>query len=326
MRGRARHEVKLEVADDEDDIPGPLGLAKHSPQRLFNPAERLLGQYRFHGELPDAAVIQLGSGAALADALGKPLDDRRLADARLANEKRVCLAGFGERFPELGDLAPMPDDVQLVFAHAPDRAACAVKPRRVAVGPGFADAGRGGEALDKSPRPLVFGDNGEPVGEAVEVLGRELVTDKGLGESAIERGERQKEIGRRDEGMTIPDRRGRGPARHLGKGDRMMRRASVGALELGGEIAAGESGAGKEKVPELRIEEGVENGARLVRLADAREEFRRGKVNVTRPGAGERLRRGRRRLGKPRDPAAGKGRDERRPKRKRPVPGEEDQR
>src|SRR5262249_24970307 len=55
------------------------------------PAERGARQHRHMIEPQDARVLERGRHIARRDALRQPLDDRRLADARLAHERRVVL-------------------------------------------------------------------------------------------------------------------------------------------------------------------------------------------------------------------------------------------
>ncbi len=124
---------RVQLVDEEDDLAVGRGdVAEHGLQALLELAAVLRAcEQRAEIERPHALALEALGHVALDDALGETLDDRRLADAGLADQDRVVLraarehldhpahlvvtadhrvelAGLGERrevAPELGERA-----------------------------------------------------------------------------------------------------------------------------------------------------------------------------------------------------------------------------
>ena len=75
------------------------------------------GDERAHVERDDLLVLQPLGHVLPDDALGEPFDDRRLADARLADEHRVVLRAAREHLDHAADLVVSADDrIELALA------------------------------------------------------------------------------------------------------------------------------------------------------------------------------------------------------------------
>ena len=68
------------------------------------------GEERADVERPHALALQALGDVAGDDALGEPLDDRRLADAGLADQHRVVLRAAREHLDHAADLLVAADD------------------------------------------------------------------------------------------------------------------------------------------------------------------------------------------------------------------------
>ena len=83
----------VELVDERDDLAGGVGdLLEHGLQALLELAAVLgAGDHRAEVERDEALVLQAFGHVAVGDASREALDDRCLADARLADEHRVVL-------------------------------------------------------------------------------------------------------------------------------------------------------------------------------------------------------------------------------------------
>ena len=110
-RRRARAHDGVQLVDEDD---GVLLLA----ERLHHRLEALLevaavaraGHHRPHVERVDGRARQRRRRLAELDAPGQPLDDGRLADARVAHEQRVVLAAPRQHVQRPLDLRRAPDE------------------------------------------------------------------------------------------------------------------------------------------------------------------------------------------------------------------------
>ena len=90
--GGASADERVQLVNKEDRIARGAQLFKHLLQSLFKLAAILCaGNERAHVESDDALVEQRRRNVAFHDALGEPFGDRRLADARFADECWVVL-------------------------------------------------------------------------------------------------------------------------------------------------------------------------------------------------------------------------------------------
>ena len=102
----------VQLVDEQDDAPvGVLHLAQHGLQPILELAAVLgAGEHRGDVERDDVAVLQAVGHVARHDALGEPLDDRRLAGARLADEHGVVLRAARQHLDGAADFLVPPDD------------------------------------------------------------------------------------------------------------------------------------------------------------------------------------------------------------------------
>ena len=90
---------------------GVLDLLEHGLQPLLELAAVLrAGEQRADVERPHALALQPLGHVAGDDALREPLDDRRLADARVADQHRVVLRAAREHLDDAADLLVAADD------------------------------------------------------------------------------------------------------------------------------------------------------------------------------------------------------------------------
>src|SRR3954463_7258998 len=90
--------------------PGALDLCEDGLQPLLELAAVLrAGQQRADVEADDATVAQGLRDVAGDDPLGQALDDRGLADARLADQDRVVLRAAREDLDDAANLVVAPD-------------------------------------------------------------------------------------------------------------------------------------------------------------------------------------------------------------------------
>ena len=111
LRG-ARADDRVQLVEEQHDLPaGVLDLLQHGLQALLELAAVLrAGQQRADVQRDDAAVAQRLGDVAGDDALGEALDDRRLADAGLADEHGVVLRAPAEHLDDAADLVVAADD------------------------------------------------------------------------------------------------------------------------------------------------------------------------------------------------------------------------
>jgi len=110
--GRARPDDGVELVDEEDDLAlGGGDLGEHRLEALLELAAILRARdQRADVERPDALALQPLGNIAGDDPLRKPLGDRRLADAWLADEDRVVLRAPREHLDRPPDLLVTADD------------------------------------------------------------------------------------------------------------------------------------------------------------------------------------------------------------------------
>ena len=104
--GGARADDRVELVEEQDDRALGLGdLFEHRLQAVLELAAVLgAGDQRADVERDHAPVAQRLGHVAGDDPLGEALDDRRLADARLADQHRVVLGAAGEHLDHAADL------------------------------------------------------------------------------------------------------------------------------------------------------------------------------------------------------------------------------
>ena len=104
--GRARTDDRVELVDEEDDLPLARGdLLQHGLEALLELAAVLrAGDERADVERPDALALQPLGHVARDDSLREPLRDRGLADPRLADQHRVVLRTAREHLDRPPDL------------------------------------------------------------------------------------------------------------------------------------------------------------------------------------------------------------------------------
>src|SRR5262249_5511422 len=116
---RARADDRVELVDEEDDLALRVGdLFQDRFQALLELAAILrAGDARAHVERDDALVLEAFGDVATEYAAGEPFDDRRLSDARLADEDRIVFRAAREHLDDAADLLVAADDrIELVFA------------------------------------------------------------------------------------------------------------------------------------------------------------------------------------------------------------------
>ena len=105
-----------------------LSRSSNSPRNLVP------GDQCAHVERDQLAVLQALGDVARDDPLGQALDDRRLADARLADQDRVVLGPAAEHLDHAADLGVAADDrVHLALAGQLDQVAAVPLERLVLV-------------------------------------------------------------------------------------------------------------------------------------------------------------------------------------------------
>ena len=110
--GRAGADDRVELVDEQDDRAlGVLDLLEDGLEALLELAPELgAGDERAEVERDDPLVLERLGHVAADDALGEALGDRRLADARLADEDRVVLGPPREDLDDPPDLVVPADD------------------------------------------------------------------------------------------------------------------------------------------------------------------------------------------------------------------------
>ena len=103
---------RVELVDERDDLAFGVGdLLEHRLEALLELTAVLrAGEHRRDVERNQALVLETFGDVAVGDARGQALDDRRLADAWLADEHGVVLAATREHLDAAADLLVAPDD------------------------------------------------------------------------------------------------------------------------------------------------------------------------------------------------------------------------
>ena len=109
--GRTGADDRVQLVDEQDDAAVGRGdLLEHGLEALLELAAVLrAGQQGAEVECPDAAPLEALGDVARDDALGQALDDRRLADAGLADQHRVVLGAPRQHLHRAPDLVVAPD-------------------------------------------------------------------------------------------------------------------------------------------------------------------------------------------------------------------------
>ncbi len=148
--GRAGAHERVDLVDEQDDLPrAGLDLLQHGLEPLLELAAELRPRHeRAEVERDEPLVLERLGDVAAHDALRDPLDDGRLADARLSDEHGVVLRPAREHLHHAADLLVAADDrVALALArHLGEVAAVLLErlklPLRVLVGHALAAAHR----------------------------------------------------------------------------------------------------------------------------------------------------------------------------------------
>src|SRR5207237_8147189 len=104
--GRAGSDDGVELVDEENDLALALrDLLQHRLEPLLELAAILrASEERADVEREHALLLQTLGNVAAHDALSQPLDDRGLADARLADKDGIVLGAPREHLDHAGDL------------------------------------------------------------------------------------------------------------------------------------------------------------------------------------------------------------------------------
>ena len=104
--GLAGADQRVHLVDEQDDAAGgSLDFGKHGLQPLLELAAILrAGDQRAHVERHQPLVLQRLGHVAIDDAERQALDDRRLADARLADQHRIVLGAPRQHLDGAADL------------------------------------------------------------------------------------------------------------------------------------------------------------------------------------------------------------------------------
>ena len=133
--GRARADDGVHLVDEQDQLVGVVAdLVDHRLQALLELAAVLrAGDHPGEIERDDAATAQRLGDLVVHDPLGDALDDRRLADTGIAEQRRVVLRAAREDLDRLLDLVGAADHgVELALAGLLGQVAAElVEPRRV---------------------------------------------------------------------------------------------------------------------------------------------------------------------------------------------------
>ena len=109
--GLAGADHRVQLVDEEDDLAFLLReVVQHALQALLELAAELrAGDQRAHVEREDALVLEALRHLAVHDALREPLDDRGLADARLADQHGIVLGAPLQHLDRAADLVVAAD-------------------------------------------------------------------------------------------------------------------------------------------------------------------------------------------------------------------------
>ena len=115
--GRSRAHQRVQLVDEHDDVRVLGELLHDRLEALFElPAVLRAGDDQRDVERQDALVGEEVRHVAVDDLLREPFDDRRLADARLADEHRVVLGAAAEHLLHALELVVAPDErIELVL-------------------------------------------------------------------------------------------------------------------------------------------------------------------------------------------------------------------
>ena len=116
--GGAGADERVDLVDEQHDVAAGLDLLEHLLEALLEVAAvAAAGDQRAEVERVQLLVAQRVGDVVADDLLGEALDDRGLADARLADEHRVVLGAPAEDLHDPLELAAATDDrVELLLA------------------------------------------------------------------------------------------------------------------------------------------------------------------------------------------------------------------
>ena len=108
--GRTGADHRVDFVDEHDGARLALDLLDHRLEPFFEIAAIAgAGEQRAHVELEDRAVLQDLGHIVIDDAPGQAFGDRRLADARIADEERIVLLPAAQDLDGAVDLRLPPD-------------------------------------------------------------------------------------------------------------------------------------------------------------------------------------------------------------------------
>ena len=112
LAGGAGADDGVQLVDEGDDLALGVGdLLEHGLEPLLELTAVLgAGHHRAEVQRHEALAAQALRHVAGDDPLGQALDDRRLADAGLADEHRVVLGAPGQHLDDAADLGVPADD------------------------------------------------------------------------------------------------------------------------------------------------------------------------------------------------------------------------
>ena len=157
--GLARADERVHLVDEDDELPSRVGdLLEHRLEALLELAAELrAGDQRAEVERDEPLVLETFGDVAVHDALRESFDDRRLADAGLADEHRIVLRAAREHLNDAADLLVAADDgIELAFARGVGEVARVALERLVLVlGRLVGDAVRAANRLERAEQRLV---------------------------------------------------------------------------------------------------------------------------------------------------------------------------
>ena len=218
--GRSGSDHRVELVDEQDHVAGVLDFLQQGLEPLFEFAAELgAGHQRAHVERDHAAVLKALRHIRLDDPQGEPLGDRRLADARLADQHGIVLGATREDLDHAADFLVAADyGVDLPLAGPLDQVdAVFLQGLKLAFRGLIGDAGRAAHGAERAEH-RVLGDRVE----REHILGLRLRA-----------GERQQQVLRRDELVLHAVGLGLGGFEHfLQRGAGAGRRAAAGLGEV----------------------------------------------------------------------------------------------
>ncbi len=229
--GRPRADDRVQLVDEQDDLSlGVLDLLEHRLEPLFELAPVLrAGDQRADVERDHPAVAQRLGHVAVDDPLRQPLDDRGLADPRLADQHRVVLGPSREHLDHPADLLVAADHrIELVGAGVRGQVAAELLQRL-----GHLLGVRGGHAA----RALGLGDR----------LGKRLAIGQQIGCRRALLGEREQQVA---DGDVLVAERG-----HLLLGALQHGDEALGGTRLG-RLAAADGRQGRDGAPGTLVDRG----------------------------------------------------------------------